>query len=713
MKTVTIVVFVFAWVFVSQAQNSFWHSLNWPCDRNFYSVAIDTSRNLVYTTDYAGLFRSSDSGESWSNVSNPGLLSLAVDSSGNIFGVNDRGIFKSTDRGQGWMQVASFQGWFFLIYIDPQQRILAISAYGVYSSTDDGSTWGHSNQDIGRVVSLTSNPVTHHLFAASFSPWGIFRSTDNGATWDSTNTGLTTRRVNCLVASSNGWLFAGTDYGGIFRSTDDGASWSIVNSYVSGSRVVTIAINSQNGFIFANTFGSVARSTDGGNTWTYYDSKLPSIDYVKGIYVMPDHKLLATTSYDGNYISTDQGQTWKQADSGLANAVVSAILVTPTGATLVATENGDLFRAPGDGNAWTFGWIFGSTPVTHLILGKSGTIFAGTNGAGVFRSTDDGVSWRQTNNGLTTISINSIATDLSGGIYVGGYGVLFKSTDAGANWVRASQGITDTKVNSIICGADGTLYAGTSPAGIFRSTDGGSTWSQANNGLTNTNVTSLATTGDGGILAGTSGSGVYRSSDRADSWSQLGGILREDSVSLVAVNSVGKIFAVTTSRWIYYSDSSSHSTSVMTSHSVYYSTDNGATWSNVDSTETDVQVLAFDTSGYLLGGTNGKGVLKSNHSTLTDVALRLTEPSKFYLYQNYPNPFNASTTIVYRIPTGGFVALKVYDVLGREVRRLVTERQGTGEHSVVFDATGLPSGVYFYRLTAPGVNEIKKMLMDK
>ena len=698
MKKTTFLVFFFISSVVGEAQNSFWHSLNGPCDRYFYSVAIDTSRNLAYGTDYAGLFRSSDSGESWSDVSTPGLASLAVDSSGNVFGVNNSGIFKSTDKGDTWTQVGSFQGWFYLIHIDELQRIFALSAYGVYSSTDDGSTWSHMNQDFGRgatVQALTSNPVSHHLFAASFSPWGVFRSTDNGVTWDSVNTGLTTTRVNCLVASSNGYLYSGTDYGGIFRSTNDGASWSIVNSDVSGSRVVTIAINPHNGFIFANTFGSVARSTDGGNTWTYYNSNLTPIDYFKGIYVLPGQDLVATTWYNGNYLSTDQGQTWKQANVGLANTTVSAVLVTSTESMLVAAENGHLFRTTDGGNTWTFDWLFGSTPVNHLILSKSGTIFAGTNGAGVYRSTDDGESWQQTNNGLTTISINSIATDTSDGVYVGGYGVVFKSTDAGADWVRASQGITDTKINSITCGADGTLYAGTSPAGIFRSTDGGSSWSQVNNGLTDMNVTTLAISSGGSIFAGTNGGGVYQSSDHGDSWSPLGGVLSEDSVSSVAVNSVEKVFAVTTS------------------DGVYYSTDNGATWSNIDSTELDVQVLAFDKSGYLLGGTNGKGLLKSNHSTLTDALSQMREPSKFSLHQNYPNPFNPSTTISYRLSAGGSVTLKVYDILGREVKTLINGWQAAGNHQVTLDAAGLSSGVYICRLTSGPYTNARKLVLLK
>lgn len=83
------------------------------------------------------------------------------------------------------------------------------------------------------------------------------------------------------------------------------------------------------------------------------------------------------------------------------------------------------------------------------------------------------------------------------------------------------------------------------------------------------------------------------------------------------------------------------------------------------------------------------------------------------LSQNYPNPFNPSTVIGYVLPINSHVTLKVYDVLGREVRTLVDARQGPGEHSVVFDASGLPSGVYFYRMNAGNFRDVKKLIVVK
>jgi len=81
--------------------------------------------------------------------------------------------------------------------------------------------------------------------------------------------------------------------------------------------------------------------------------------------------------------------------------------------------------------------------------------------------------------------------------------------------------------------------------------------------------------------------------------------------------------------------------------------------------------------------------------------------------QNYPNPFNPSTTIKFRVTSYGFVSLKVYDVLGREVATLVNERENAGSHAVIFDASKLASGVYFCVLYANGKSISKPMLYLK
>jgi hypothetical protein len=87
--------------------------------------------------------------------------------------------------------------------------------------------------------------------------------------------------------------------------------------------------------------------------------------------------------------------------------------------------------------------------------------------------------------------------------------------------------------------------------------------------------------------------------------------------------------------------------------------------------------------------------------------------SGYELSQNYPNPFNPTTKISYQIPVSGNVTLKVYNTLGKEVAKLASGFMNAGSYSIVFNASNLSSGVYFYKLEAGSFSAIKKLVLLK
>lgn len=117
--------------------------------------------------------------------------------------------------------------------------------------------------------------------------------------------------------------------------------------------------------------------------------------------------------------------------------------------------------------------------------------------------------------------------------------------------------------------------------------------------------------------------------------------------------------------------------------------------------------------------------LKIANKHITEVSIYLTlwpdgvrdeknvVPEACSLSQNFPNPFNPSTMIDYQLPRGTFVTLKVYDLLGREVATLASGFKQAGYYAARFFGDGLPSGVYFYKMTAGKFNDIKKFLLLK
>ncbi len=111
-------------------------------------------------------------------------------------------------------------------------------------------------------------------------------------------------------------------------------------------------------------------------------------------------------------------------------------------------------------------------------------------------------------------------------------------------------------------------------------------------------------------------------------------------------------------------------------------------------TDSVFSALTFQVTGVNNHGAPGNGI-----------------PKEFTLMHNYPNPFNPTTTISYELAKEGYVSLKVYDALGREITILVNSNENAGTHSVNFNGAQLPSGIYFYRLTAGGKSSIKKMIL--
>jgi hypothetical protein len=100
--------------------------------------------------------------------------------------------------------------------------------------------------------------------------------------------------------------------------------------------------------------------------------------------------------------------------------------------------------------------------------------------------------------------------------------------------------------------------------------------------------------------------------------------------------------------------------------------------------------------------------------TVSGIELASNEiPSSFELSQNYPNPFNPVTNIKFSVPQSGIVKLAVYDIAGKEVGLLVNQNLNSGTYNYNFDASELSSGVYFYRLTAEGFTDAKKMILVK
>jgi len=160
---------------------------------------------------------------------------------------------------------------------------------------------------------------------------------------------------------------------------------------------------------------------------------------------------------------------------------------------------------------------------------------------------------------------------------------------------------------------------------------------------------------------------------------------------------------------------------------LYFSSNGGVTWEpialnlpetqltydwtvpNIETTSGRVKVIQDNNVGIDYEDSSGDFII----STPTGIYEDEVNIYTFKLFDAYPNPFNPRTTIQYSIPSDGVVKLKVYDVLGNEVATLVDEDKATGSYEIMFDATELSSGIYFYRIQAGSFVETKKMVLMK
>ncbi len=135
-------------------------------------------------------------------------------------------------------------------------------------------------------------------------------------------------------------------------------------------------------------------------------------------------------------------------------------------------------------------------------------------------------------------------------------------------------------------------------------------------------------------------------------------------------------------------------------------------WRSLDSgqRQKEMQIWALQMQEY------GKSAYDSLYLKITGLQERrddFKQPDTYELYQNYPNPFNPATVIPYRLSKTGYVEVTVFNVLGEKLRTLISKKQEAGNHSVIFNGSLLPGGVYFYKLSTASFSQIHKMILLK
>jgi photosystem II stability/assembly factor-like uncharacterized protein len=364
------------------------------------------------------------------------------------------------------------------------------------------------------------------------------------------------------------------------------------------------------------------------------------------------------------------------------------------GTVVMTTDGGESWAHPSSGTVNTLNAVHFVDSNTGWTVGQSGIILNTTNG---------GSDWTPQNSGTVNNLQSVFFNDASRGWVVGSNGTILSTTDGGTTWTPQSSGTSAWLYAVYFSDADRGWATGSSGT-ILRTTDGGNTWTPQSSGTLEYLFSTHFIDAVSGWAVGSGGT-ILKTSDGGSSWStQTSG----------------------TSNWLRSVCFTSADTgfAVGNAGTFLMSSDGGNSWEARRSwTSNTLNGLCFadHKSGWMVGeaGTIMKMSFQGVLTSIDDGTIsRSPLPQEFALLQNYPNPFNPITTIKYNLPKTSKVILKVYNLLGQEVRTLVNGVKAAGHHGVVWDGRdqfnrAVSSGVYIYSTQAGLYLQSKKMVLLK
>jgi ligand-binding sensor domain-containing protein len=338
--------------------------------------------------------------------------------------------------------------------------------------------------------------------------------------------------------------------------------------------------------------------------------------------------------------------------------------------------------------------------VFAIAIDKSGNKWIGHSDQGLTKF--DGTNWtpfNPSNSGIPGKLVNNIVFDKDENIWIVCNGITkFDGTDW-TNFNDSNSDLPSTWIWSFAIDGYDNKWIGTYENGIVKFD--GTNWSEYNmdnSGLPADWVYSIAVDDSQNIWIGTMGGGLAKFD--GETWSvynKSNSGLPNDSINCITIDSNRNKWLGTQSGLVKF---------------------NGDEWNLFTSTSPDgyskeVYAIAIDENGNKWIGTNA-GIAAFNETGIVSVEEDIDlAPTEFSLSQNYPNPFNPSTTINYKIPEESHVQIKVYDVMGREIKELVNDQKKAGSYRINFDGSNLSSGVYLCKINAGRFSGTRKMLLVK
>ena len=684
---------------------------------NFPGGGIFKSTNAGTTWQFLGLEETTSIGRVLVHPTNSDIVYLAA--VGSYFSPNqERGVYKSTDGGLSW-----------------NKSLFVSDSTGAVDIIMDPT---NPNRLIAAMWERVRRPNSSHLYGPS---GGIYKTSNGGSTWDlippaaglpdpaARNVG----RIGLAISPNNPDIVYslyndGANIISLFKSTNFGENWTDVDP------------------------DHELQQADAGFSWYFGQVRVhptnPDIVFVLDVVVMR---------------TSNSGSTW--TENNQTHVDHHALTFNPNDPNnLILGNDGGMNISTDTGINWGAHIQIPATQFYEIGLDASNSLayYGGTQDNGTNRTTDGGIdNWQHIYGGdgfyvlVDFTNPNVIyAESQNGG--------LGKSTNGGNNFFSATSGISSSEPTNwstpvvMDPNQNQVLYYGTNY--LYRTTNGATSWTKISPQLTDwvpgrrlgtITTIAVAPANSNVIYVGSDDSHVWVSSDNGSNWTDISDGLPERWVTRVAVDPTDENIVYVTFNGLKWKDPQPH---------VFRSTDMGTTWSDISSNLPDAPVNAFavdpieparlylgndvgmyvsfnsgmnwwvlgeglpvlpvgdikihPTTRELVAGTYGRSMYKIDLNLIpSNVKSSGLMVSGFTLEQNYPNPFNPKTVIGYQLSVSSDVSLKVFDILGNEITTLVNEHRTAGSYEIDFDASGLTSGVYFYKLMTDSFSETKKMIL--
>ncbi len=608
------------------SQSLEWKQTNGPLG-GYITDLIKNPDGHVYAGTYSGLYISEDDGSSWNEIAFKSSIinCIAVDSSGHIF-------VACTDR-----------------------------KYRLSISSDNGNSWNESNFNKA-IISLAI--YNNYIFAGTGE--GIFRSSDNGISWTEINNGLSNKIIK-TIALKDSIIYIGTNLG-LYKSFDKGENWNFLGGLYQFQNILV----KPDGEIYASAWqNEIFRSRDDGITWDYLPLKWFEAGQWWHYLKLTINKMIcdnlgniyAATYMQGVFKSSDNGESWHNktlyglddkntlslcltnsnlvlagsAGSGIYKLISNQWLTCNNGLIAHRMENlkinsknelfasssdgGGLFYSSDYGNTWSTKGLYNSD-ISSIAFAKDNSIYVGSHNWGVYRSTNNGVSWDTLKNDMPDTNVHALGINSKGQLFAGcgSPAKVYRSIDNGITWNLVASNLTEPGqyINTIYVDAKDFIYVGAISNKIFRSKNDGNNWEEITTGLSPSFFSAMSFTEnkDGTLFVG-SQDGVYSSTDNGTNWNRVK-INDEPFVVFSIINFDENTLIV----------AALSSLGIAEKNGIFISTDSGRNWTKINTglINNDIRSLAIDSNGNLFGGTTGDGVwLMKNVSKPTKPILSFPE----------------------------------------------------------------------------------------